>query len=392
MLNSKDAICYCDNMTNETGRQEAGKSSNPLTEWFIDLKKIGVEPANYEDFLNKELSKFQHLEKMHADVGIPIPEYFTFDCRDFRDGSTNLSSFFEHSSTGKFSIRAEPKKDQANKLPTQRKHGISKEECYKFVESLDDEVDKYVIRIWEWDLPLYSGIMVVNHDGIFMEIAEGIHMQLSQGWLNKNTLMHAWMIFSDPHSASFNFDFKDNVVERLAYDIASFIKPGKPVSDYKTVNGYIIGSYDFMYYQSLGIRFNDHNDSKIFTDLALKSLPLSIEPNAASADITGLGACSGKVSGRVRVAKNVQDAMSLEKGEILVTEMTSPEYVPYMSYAKAIVTDYGGILCHAAIVSREINIPCIVGTVDATKRLKTGDEIYMDASKGFIRIIARSSS
>lgn len=379
-------------MANETARQETGKSSNPLTEWFIDLKKIGVEPADYGDFLDKELSKFQHLEKMHKDVGIPIPEYFTFNCRDFREGSSDLSSFFEHnSSTGKFSIRAEPNKDLANTLSTQRKHGISKEECYKFVESLGAEVDNYLIRIWEWDLPLYSGIMVVNQDGIFMEMAEGIHMQLSQGWLNKNTLMHAWAIFSDPHSANFNFDFRDNAVERLVYEIASLIKLKKPMAGYKTINGYIIGSYDFMYYRSLGIRFNDHNDSKIFTDFALKSPPQSIEPNATSADITGLGACSGKVSGRVRVAKSIKDAMSLEKGEILVTEMTSPEYVQYMSYAKGIVTDYGGILCHAAIVSREMNIPCIVGAVDATKMLKTGDEIYMDASKGSIRIIARGS-
>ena len=369
------------------------KNSNSLTEWFIDLKKTGVEPANYDDFLNKELSKFQHLEKMHREVGVPIHEYFTFDYKDFKEGSENVSSFFDHhNSTGKYSIRAEPNKERANVLPTQRKHGIPKEECYKFVESLGPEAKNYVIRVWEWDLPLYSGIMVVNDEGIFLEMAEGIHMQLSQGWLNKNTLMHAWIVFSDSHTGRFNFDFSDNTVERLAYDVASLIRPGKPVDDYETANGYITGSYDFMYYRNLGIRFNDHNDSKIVTNLTLRSLSLSIGADANSMDITGLGACPGKARGTVRVVKNVEDAQFLKKGEILVAEMTSPEYVPYMSRVKAIITDYGGILCHAAIVSREMNIPCIVGTVDATKKLKTGDEIYMDASDGFIQRIAGGPS
>ena len=74
-------------------------------------------------------------------------------------------------------------------------------------------------------------------------------------------------------------------------------------------------------------------------------------------------------------------------GSILVTTMTRPEVMPIMKKAKAVITDEGGLTCHAAIVSRELKIPCIVGTKAATKQLETGDAIEMDFSTGRIRKI-----
>jgi pyruvate,water dikinase len=67
--------------------------------------------------------------------------------------------------------------------------------------------------------------------------------------------------------------------------------------------------------------------------------------------------------------------------------MTNPDYVPYMKIAAAIVTDEGGTTCHAAIASRELKVPCVVGTRIATKILKDGDVVEVDADNGIIRII-----
>lgn len=67
--------------------------------------------------------------------------------------------------------------------------------------------------------------------------------------------------------------------------------------------------------------------------------------------------------------------------------MTSPDFVPLMKKAKAIVTDEGGLSCHAAIVSREMGLPCVIGTKNATKVFKDGDMIEVDANKGFVRKI-----
>jgi pyruvate,water dikinase len=75
------------------------------------------------------------------------------------------------------------------------------------------------------------------------------------------------------------------------------------------------------------------------------------------------------------------------KGEILVTEFTAPELISACRKAKAIVTDIGGLLSHAAIVSRELNIPCLVGTHNAAKILKTGDEVAIDFEIGIVNKI-----
>jgi pyruvate, water dikinase len=98
----------------------------------------------------------------------------------------------------------------------------------------------------------------------------------------------------------------------------------------------------------------------------------------------GLGVGPGSVSGRVRVLTSPDDSGALEPGEILVTGMTSPDWVPLMRRAAAVVTDAGGMTSHAAIVSRELGIPCIVGTRLATRVLRTGMLVTVNAREGTI--------
>lgn len=96
------------------------------------------------------------------------------------------------------------------------------------------------------------------------------------------------------------------------------------------------------------------------------------------------GAAVGKKvgQGKVNVIKNVSEIGRFKRGQVLVTEMTDPDWEPIMKIAAAIVTDAGGRTCHAAIVSRELGIPCIVGTEDATKELKSGQSVTIDNTKG----------
>ena len=104
-------------------------------------------------------------------------------------------------------------------------------------------------------------------------------------------------------------------------------------------------------------------------------------------DFRGLTASSGKVSGRVKVVKSVQEVGKVQKGDILVAVMTRPDYIVAIKKAAAIVTDEGGITCHAAIVAREIGIPCVIGTKIATKVLKDGDLVEVNANHAVIKIL-----
>jgi pyruvate,water dikinase len=101
--------------------------------------------------------------------------------------------------------------------------------------------------------------------------------------------------------------------------------------------------------------------------------------------VKGLPASPGLYAGKAKVVLTTEDAAKLiQKGDILVTKMTNPDWVPYMRVAGAIVTDEGGMTCHAAIVSRELGIPCIVGTGNATKVLITNKEYTVDAKNGVV--------
>ncbi len=100
--------------------------------------------------------------------------------------------------------------------------------------------------------------------------------------------------------------------------------------------------------------------------------------------VRGLGAAPGFATGKVRVIRSHEDADRLLDGDVLVTHMTAPDWVPLMRRAAAIVTDSGGMTCHAAIVSRELGIPCVVGTVEATTALHDGDLVTVDAGSGIV--------
>jgi len=101
--------------------------------------------------------------------------------------------------------------------------------------------------------------------------------------------------------------------------------------------------------------------------------------------LKGLPASPGVYAGKAKIVLSPEDAeKKIQKGDILVTKMTNPDWVPYMRLAGAIVTDEGGMTCHAAIVSRELGIPCIVGSKEATKLLRDGETYTVDARSGVI--------
>ena len=97
----------------------------------------------------------------------------------------------------------------------------------------------------------------------------------------------------------------------------------------------------------------------------------------------------GTITGIVKVINTCGEISKMNDGDILVSSATSPNLMPAIRKASAIVTDEGGLTCHAAIVSRELKIPCVIGTKIATKVLKDGDVVEVDALKGTVTVIAR---
>lgn len=107
-------------------------------------------------------------------------------------------------------------------------------------------------------------------------------------------------------------------------------------------------------------------------------------------EIKGMTVAMGKVRGIVKVITSIDQLNKVKKGDILVAAMTRPEHLAGMKKAAAVVTDDGGITCHAAIVARELGVPCVIGTKIATKVLRDGQLIEVDANKGIVKILKRA--
>lgn len=101
--------------------------------------------------------------------------------------------------------------------------------------------------------------------------------------------------------------------------------------------------------------------------------------------LKGVTAHPGRAIGRVRLLRKRSDMQAFKSGEIIVSTMTQPSYLPAMKQAAAFVTNEGGILCHAAIVSRELKKPCIIGTGIATDVFRNGERVEVDAAKGVVK-------
>ena len=117
----------------------------------------------------------------------------------------------------------------------------------------------------------------------------------------------------------------------------------------------------------------------------LNRLPWEREQSHKVAVLTGQPACPGCARGRVTIVDHVSDIPKMHQGDILLSETTYPALVPAMKKAAAIVTNMGGLTCHAAIISRELKIPCVVGTKIATRVFKDGDRVEVDATNGVVR-------
>jgi phosphohistidine swiveling domain-containing protein len=135
------------------------------------------------------------------------------------------------------------------------------------------------------------------------------------------------------------------------------------------------------------VYYTERGFEKIYIKEQARKLSKSIKPKTDLnvSELHGQTAQPGKAKGIVKIIKRAKDMPKMNKGDILVSIATDPDVVPAMKRAGAIVTDMGGITAHAAIVSRELGVPCIIGTKIASKVFKDGDKVEVDATRGIIK-------
>ena len=141
------------------------------------------------------------------------------------------------------------------------------------------------------------------------------------------------------------------------------------------------------------ILYKKNNKNYIYTGEKAKkflsNIKIEKEKKVLTNKLSGTCACVGKTKGKVKIINLPEEMGKMNEGDIMVSHTTFPSLVPAMKKASAIITDDGGITCHAAIVAREMKKPCIVGTKSATHILKDGDLVEVDAENGLVKKIKK---
>ena len=184
----------------------------------------------------------------------------------------------------------------------------------------------------------------------------------------------------------FNLSYAEFLLQRDS-EILDALKGNLTALDLKA-NARRREKMDFVIFAGQG---NDVHFSEEPGDIEILKQLMIPKADTDVSEIHGQVGNKGIYTGTARIIMNNRDFSKMQNGDVLVSTMTTPDFVVLMHTSGAIVTDIGGMLCHAAIVSREINRPCIIGTKIATQVLNDGDLVEVDADNGVVRVIKKAA-
>lgn len=347
-----------------------------LTEWLEDINHADAEALRKED--NEKRERLAVLKEI---AGIPYDEQVKFTARDVADNTPKHAKFLKEHGDELCALRLIP---LDHSLPKLRMRGWTVRDVQGWFREQNIDPDKYRAEYMPHsEHQDWATIFVVNDKGIFGEIIRGRHSQLTQGIYD-----------GDDRPYTFSFDFSTWRVEpksdealKNAQRIIAYLKLSK--NEQKVIGERLDGTFTHEYLkgyfettegEQFGLWFVDYSK-------AMGELIGDIAPPVATGNATVKGqvGCTGTAEGIVKIVQPGSTVAEFPDGAVLVSEMTTPDLVPLMQKAAAIVTDNGGILSHAAIVARELKKPCIVGTGNATKVFKDGDTVIVDTEKGEVR-------
>lgn len=366
-------------MTNKINQAELYKNQISLSEWF---EKLGYE--NIEEMRREDNDKRERLAVLNEVIGLPFDKPYQFPATFLAEQPEEFKKFLEEHGAELCALRLMP---DDPKLPKLRIRGLSIKDSLNWFK--EQNIDPTVYRadfVPHSDTQVWSTIFIVNGSGIFGEIIKGGHYQLTQGF------------WDGGEPITFIFDFKhwtlskpDAEIEKYLKELISKIKV-EDIRQRKLLNEkldakfskyYLCGYFETVDTSEFGIWFVDYN--RILGDM-YDNFFVNHNQTLNDSIIKGAVGSTGKIIGKVKIVDITNiNGTTLNGNEILVCTMTTPDCLPLMKQACAIITDQGGILSHAAIIARELKIPCITRTKIATQTLKDGNLIEVDGNKGIIR-------
>ena len=234
----------------------------------------------------------------------------------------------------------------------------------------------------------WSAIFVVDEHAIWGEIVKGGISQLVKGrHKNKPTVFSydykRWYLSKTSHDTEGKI-LKKAIKKIKVYDAKTKNILKQKMNSRFTHDTYIKGYFEFTVWPKEGIRFVDYNR---YQAMSFKNFNVWESIKRKGEYLKGICANEGIAEGRVKIIKDYKKIKGFRNDDILVCKMIDITYLPLMKKAAAIIVEEGNILCHATLISRELNKPCIIQVKNITKKLKDGDKISLDAKWGEIKLM-----
>lgn len=345
-----------------------------LTEWFEAIGHPQAAKLRLEDNEKRE-----RLNILNTIIGLPFDKPSQFTAREVTERSPAFAAYLKDHGHELCAVRVIP---DDPKLPKLRMRGHSVADGTKWFDQQNIDPAHYRVDFVPHSTSKWATIFVVSEQGIFGELTKGAHNELTQG------------LYDEHEPITFQYDFKkwqlsrnepgakkhlEAIVALLHVGDAGQRAQIKQELQGNFAHDYLQGYFETTASDTRGIWFIDYN--RLFSDMYADAAPTA-NPKAL---VAGKCGSPGKTTGTVIIIEpdELADAQ-LAGGDVLVCRMTSPDYVPLMQQAGAVVTDLGGVLSHAAIIARELKKPCVTGTKNATAVLKSGQSVVVDATNGVV--------
>ncbi|MFH1235839.1 MAG: PEP-utilizing enzyme [Parcubacteria group bacterium] len=352
-----------------------------ITEWFAAIGEI-TESA---EFRKEDNMKTDRLEHLYETIGLPYERPEILPARELTDLSLRFQKILKEQGEKLCAIRLVP---LDTNLPKLRLRGLSLKECYEtWYRAQHIDPDAYTAYICPHsDNVMWSTIFLITPTLAFGEIIRGTHSQLTHGDTKETLIQFQY----DYQTYTLSPDDRD--ARQLAEAALSLLKVAD-TSTQRTLktrlnasfsHDYLNGYFEAVVWPDGKIYFAD------FNRILPRYIPAPItrgskKVSAIQYILSGTPASPGTAVGVVRVVHQSEvTTAEFSEGDILVCTNTDVRYLPLMKRAGAIVTDLGGILSHASLISRELNVPCIVNTKKATQLLHPGQRVIVDASSGLV--------
>jgi len=361
-----------------------------LTEWF---QRMGME--NSEAHRKEDNEKRDRLAVLNALFGLPFDRPTQFPAVEVANPSDRFVKFVDERGDELCALRLIPHDPSMPKLRTR---GASIRDSLKWFAEQHVQPELYKADFVPHPSDhVWSTIFVMNQYGAFGQIVAGSHNQLTQGFYDEGTepMTFSW------NGSSIALNPKNRDAEAHLLEVFTLLRVADSAVREKITaefgakffsvtpaqtgvqSDYLCGYFETASSQEFGTWFIDWNR---LLGAAYSETPLLFkEGSGVVGALCGQSGSPGVVTGRARVIRAVDLAgADLEPGDILVTDMTTPDFLPLMQKAGGVVTQYGGILSHAAIVCRELGKPCVTNVKGLLELVHDGDIVEVDAEKGIV--------